>query len=336
MAVSVGVNGFGRIGRAVLRGAMENSDIEIVGINDIANIDILGYLFKYDSVYGKYKGKVMIEGESLVVDGKKVPFFHEKEPASLPWKDLGADIVMEATGVFRKRDDAAKHMDAGAKKVVISAPYKGDKKDLTIVYGVNNKEYDSERHDVISNASCTTNCFAPLVKVLHESFGIKYGLMTTIHAYTATQNILDLPHKDFRRARAAAVSIIPTTTGAAKATTEVFPELKGKLDAIALRVPVVDGSIVDFVCEVEKEVTADEVNVTFKKYADGELKGVLEYAKDPVVSVDIIGNNHSSIFDSEFTRVINGNLIKVLSWYDNEWGYAMRMIDVAVMMGKSL
>jgi glyceraldehyde 3-phosphate dehydrogenase len=336
MAVSVGVNGFGRIGRAVLRGAMENSDIEIVGINDIANIDILGYLFKYDSVYGKYKGKVMIEGESLVVDGKKVPFFHEKEPASLPWKDLGADIVMEATGVFRKRDDAAKHMDAGAKKVVISAPYKGDKKDLTIVYGVNNKEYDSERHDVVSNASCTTNCFAPLVKVLHESFGIKYGLMTTIHAYTATQNILDLPHKDFRRARAAAVSIIPTTTGAAKATTEVFPELKGKLDAIALRVPVVDGSIVDFVCEVEKEVTVDEVNVTFKKYADGELKGVLEYAKDPVVSVDIIGNNHSSIFDPEFTRVINGNLIKVLSWYDNEWGYAMRMIDVAVMMGKSL
>jgi glyceraldehyde 3-phosphate dehydrogenase len=336
MAVSVGVNGFGRIGRAVLRGAMENSDIEIVGINDIANIDILGYLFKYDSVYGKYKGKVMIEGESLVVDGKKVPFFHEKEPASLPWKDLGADIVMEATGVFSKRDDAAKHMDAGAKKVVISAPYKGDKKDLTIVYGVNNKEYDSERHDVVSNASCTTNCFAPLVKVLHESFGIKYGLMTTIHAYTATQNILDLPHKDFRRARAAAVSIIPTTTGAAKATTEVFPELKGKLDAIALRVPVVDGSIVDFVCEVEKEVTVDEVNVTFKKYADGELKGVLEYAKDPVVSVDIIGNNHSSIFDPEFTRVINGNLIKVLSWYDNEWGYAMRMIDVAVMMGKSL
>lgn len=336
MAVSVGLNGFGRIGRAVLRGTMENSDIEIVGINDIANIDILGYLFKYDSVYGKYKGKVMIEGESLVVDGKKVPFFHEKEPASLPWKDLGADIVMEATGVFSKRDDAAKHMDAGAKKVVISAPYKGDKKDLTIVYGVNNKEYDSERHDVISNASCTTNCFAPLVKVLHESFGIKYGLMTTIHAYTATQNILDLPHKDFRRARAAAVSIIPTTTGAAKATTEVFPELKGKLDAIALRVPVVDGSIVDFVCEVEKEVTVDEVNVTFKKYADGELKGVLEYAKDPVVSVDIIGNNHSSIFDPEFTRVINGNLIKVLSWYDNEWGYAMRMIDVAVMLGKSL
>jgi glyceraldehyde 3-phosphate dehydrogenase len=336
MAVSVGVNGFGRIGRAVLRGAMENSDIEIVGINDIANIDILGYLFKYDSVYGKYKGKVMIEGESLVVDGKKVPFFHEKEPASLPWKDLGADIVMEATGVFRKRDDAAKHMDAGAKKVVISAPYKGDKKDLTIVYGVNNKEYDSERHDVVSNASCTTNCFAPLVKVLHESFGIKYGLMTTIHAYTATQNILDLPHKDFRRARAAAVSIIPTTTGAAKATTEVFPELKGKLDAIALRVPVVDGSIVDFVCEVEKEVTVDEINAAFKKYADGELKGVLEYAKDPVVSVDIIGNNHSSIFDPEFTRVINGNLIKVLSWYDNEWGYAMRMIDVAVMLGKSL
>lgn len=336
MAVSVGVNGFGRIGRAVLRGAMENSDIEVVGINDIANIDILGYLFKYDSVYGKYNGKVMIEGESLVVDGKKVPFFHEKEPASLPWKDLGADIVMEATGVFRKRDDAAKHMDAGAKKVVISAPYKGDKKDLTIVYGVNNKEYDSERHDVVSNASCTTNCFAPLVKVLHESFKIKYGLMTTIHAYTATQNILDLPHKDFRRARAAAVSIIPTTTGAAKATTEVFPELKGKLDAIALRVPVVDGSIVDFVCEVEKEVTVDEVNAAFKKYADDELKGVLEYAKDPVVSVDIIGNNHSSIFDPEFTRIINGNLIKVLSWYDNEWGYAMRMIDVAVMLGKSL
>jgi glyceraldehyde 3-phosphate dehydrogenase len=336
MAVNVGVNGFGRIGRAVLRGVMENSDIEIVGINDIANINVLGYLFKYDSVYGKYKGKVMIEGESLVIDGKKVPFFHEKDPAALPWKNLGADIVMESTGIFRTRDDAAKHIDAGAKKVVISAPYKGDKKDLTIVYGVNHKEYDPEKHDVVSNASCTTNCFAPVVKVLHESFGIKYGLMTTIHAYTSTQNILDLPHKDFRRARAAAVSIIPTTTGAAKATTEVFPELKGKLDAIALRVPVVDGSIVDFVCEVEKEVTIDEVNVAFKKYADGELKGVIEYAEDPVVSVDIIGNNHSSIFDPEFTRVINGNLIKVLSWYDNEWGYAMRMIDVAIMMGKSL
>lgn len=336
MAVSVGLNGFGRIGRAVLRGAMENSDIEIVGINDIANIDVLDYLFKYDSVYGIFKGEVKRDGNSLVVDGKKVPFLQERDPTSLPWKDLGADVVMESTGVFRTRDDAAKHMDAGAKKVVISAPYKGDKKDLTIVYGVNHKEYDPEKHDVVSNASCTTNCFAPVVRVLHESFGIKYGLMTTVHAYTSTQNILDLPHKDFRRARAAAVSIIPTTTGAAKATTEVFPELKGKLDAIALRVPVVDGSIVDFVCNVEKEVAVDDVNAAFKKYADGELKGVLEYAEDPVVSVDIIGNNHSSIFDPEFTKVIDGNLIKVISWYDNEWGYAMRMIDVAIMIGKFL
>jgi len=336
MAVRVGINGFGRIGRAVVRDAMDNNDIEIVGINDIANIDVLGYLLKYDSVYGKYKGKVLIEGDSLVVNGKKIPFFHEKEPTSLPWKNIGADVVMEATGVFRKRDDAAKHMVAGAKKVIISAPYKGDKKDLTIVYGVNHKEYDPEKHDVVSNASCTTNCFAPVVKVLHESFGIKNGLMTTIHAYTATQNILDLPHKDFRRARAAAISIIPTTTGAAKATTEVFPELKGKLDAIALRVPVADGSIVDFVCNVEKEVTEDDVNRAFKSYAEGELKGVLEYAEDPIVSVDIIGNPHSSIFDPEFTKVIDGKLVKVLSWYDNEWGYAMRMIDIAIMIGKSL
>lgn len=336
MAVRVGINGFGRIGRAVLRGAMENSDIEIVGINDIANIDVLGYLFMYDSVYGRYKGEISIEGNSLLVDGKKISFLKEKDPTSLPWKELGADIVMEATGIFRTRDDAAKHLEAGAEKVIISAPYKGDKKDLTIVYGVNHKEYDPEKHDVVSNASCTTNCFAPVVKVLHESFGIKHGLMTTVHAYTSTQKILDLPSKDFRRARAAAVSIIPTTTGAAKATTEVFPELKGKLDAIALRVPVVDGSIVDFVCDLEKDITEDEVNAAFKKYADGELKGVLEYAKDPIVSVDIIGNHHSSIFDPGFTKVIDGNLVKVLSWYDNEWGYAMRMIDVAIMLGKSL
>ncbi len=336
MAVRVGLNGFGRIGRCVLREAISRDDIEIVGINDIAKIDILAHLLKYDSVHRIFKEKVEIDGNSLIVRDKKIPFYHERDPLSLPWKDIGVDIVMEATGIFGKRDDAAKHLEAGAKKVIISAPYKGDKRDLTIVYGVNHTKYDPKKHDVISNASCTTNCFAPVVKVLHESFGIKHGLMTTTHAYTSTQRILDLPSKDFRRARAAAVSIIPTTTGAAIATTEVIPELKGKLDAIALRVPVPDGAIVDFVCEVEKEVTVEEVNAVFLKYSEGELSGILEYAEDPIVSIDIIGNPHSSIFDPGFTKVIDGKLVKVLSWYDNEWGFAMRMIDVAIMMGNLL
>lgn len=336
MAVQVGLNGFGRIGRCILRGVTSRDDIDIVGINDIADIKTLAYLLKYDSIHRIYKGKVDIEGDSLVVNGKKIPFSQETDPAALPWKDIGADVVIEATGIFKRRDDAAKHLDAGAKKVIISAPYKGDKKDFTIVYGVNHKQYDPEKHDVISNASCTTNCFAPVVKVLHESFGIKRGLMTTTHAYTSTQRILDLPHKDLRRGRAAAISIIPTTTGAAIATTEVLPELKGKLDAIALRVPVPDGAIVDFVCEVEKEASIEGVNAAFKKYAEGEMAGVLEYAEDPIVSVDILGNPHSSIFDPGFTKVIGGNFVKVLSWYDNEWGFAMRMIDVAIMMGKYL
>jgi len=336
MAVRVGVNGFGRIGRCVLREVINRDDIEIVGINDIADLNNLAYLFKYDSVHRRFEGDVKVEGNALIIDGKKVPFTQIREPEELPWKDLGADVVFEATGIFRTREMAAKHLKAGAKKVVVSAPFKGDDGDFTIVYGVNHDQYDASKHDIISNASCTTNCFAPVVKVINETFGIEQGLMTTAHSYTSSQKVLDLPAKDWRRGRAAALSIIPTTTGAAIATTKVFPELKGKLDAIALRAPVPDGAVVDFVCKVNKEATVDSVNAAFKKYADGELKGVLEYAKDQIVSMDIIGNSHSSIFDPGFTKVIGGTLIKVLSWYDNEWGFSMRMIDVAIMIGKSL
>lgn len=336
MAIRVGLNGFGRIGRVVLRGALQRDDIEIVGINDIADLEQLAHLFRYDSVHGKFKGKVETGEDRLIVGKKEIPFSQERDPSELPWDELNVDIAMEATGIFRKRDDAAKHLEAGAKKVIISAPYKGEKRDFTLVYGVNHDEYNPDEHDVISNASCTTNCFAPVVKVMNDTFGIERGLMTTTHAYTSSQKILDLPHKDLRRARAAAVSIIPTTTGAAIATTKVIPELKGKLDAMALRVPVPDGAIVDFVCEVKKETTAEEVNSVFKTYSEEELSGVLDYMEDPVVSVDIIGNPHSSIFDPGFTRVIEGKLVKVLSWYDNEWGFSMRMIDAALMMGEYL
>jgi glyceraldehyde 3-phosphate dehydrogenase len=336
MAVRVGVNGFGRIGRCVLREVVNRKDIEIVGINDIADINNLAYLFKYDSVHRRFQGDVKVDGNSLVVNGKKFPFTQIKEPNELPWKSLGADVVFESTGIFTTRDKAAMHLEAGAKKVILSAPFKGEDGDFTIVYGVNHAQYDSKKHHVISNGSCTTNCFSPVVKVLHETFGIESGLMTTAHAYTSSQKVLDLPAKDWRRGRAAALSIIPTTTGAAIATTKVFPELKGKLDAIALRAPVPDGAIVDFVCKVEKEASVESVNAAFKKYAGGELKGVLEYAEDPIVSMDILGNPHSSIFDPGFTKVIEGTLVKVLSWYDNEWGFSMRMIDVAIMMGKSL
>lgn len=336
MAVRVGINGFGRIGRCILRDAVNRDDIEVLGINDIADINTLAYLFKYDSVHGRFKGSVEIKGDSLIVNDKEIPFFKEKDPASLPWKELGVDIAIEATGIFRKKDEAAKHLEAGARKVIITAPAKGKDKVFTLVYGVNHSEYNPDEHDIICNASCTTNCFAPVVKVLHESFGIKRGLMTTTHAYTSTQKILDLPSKDLRRGRAAALSIIPTTTGASTATIEVIPELEGKLDAIALRVPVPDGAIVDFVCEVAKETTEEEVNAKFKEYAAGELSGVLEYLKDPVVSIDIIGNPHSSIFDPGFTRVVGGKMVKVLSWYDNEWGFSIRVIDVAIMMGKRL
>jgi glyceraldehyde 3-phosphate dehydrogenase len=336
MAVRVGVNGFGRIGRCVLREVINRDDIEIVGINDIADLNNLAYLFKYDSVHRRFNGDVKVDGSSLVINGGKVPFTQIKEPEELPWGSLGADVVFEATGIFRTRDMAAKHLKAGAKKVIVSAPFKGDDGDFTVVYGVNHDQYDPSKHDIISNASCTTNCFAPVVKVMNETFGIEQGLMTTAHSYTSSQKVLDLPAKDWRRGRAASLSIIPTTTGAAIATTKVFPELEGKLDAIALRAPVPDGAVVDFVCKVKKEATVDSVNAAFKKYADGELKGVLEYTKDPLVSMDIIGNPHSSIFDPGFTKVIGGSLIKVLSWYDNEWGFSMRMIDVAIMMGKSL
>lgn len=336
MALKVGINGFGRIGRCILRGAADRDDIEIVGINDIADINTLAHLLRYDSVHRKFGKSVEVKDNALIVDGKKINFSQEKDPASLPWDKLGVDVAMECTGIFRKKDDAAKHLEAGADKVIISAPCKGEKEVFTTVYGVNHKEYDPDKHHVISNASCTTNCFAPVVKVMNEVFGIKYGLMTTTHAYTTSQNILDLPHKDLRRARAAAVSILPTTTGAAIATTKVIPELEGKLDAIAMRVPVPDGAVVDFVVEVEKETTEEEVNAAFKEYSEGEMKGVLDYLDEPVVSIDILGNPHSSIFDPGFTKVIENKLIKVLSWYDNEWGFSMRMIDVALMLGENL
>jgi len=327
MAVKIGINGFGRIGRLVNRIAMKDKEIEIVGINDIVDAKILAHLFKYDSTYGVLDMDVQGSDGTVVVDGKKIPTFTEKEPNKLPWKDLGADIVVEATGKFCSRDKAALHLEAGAKKVIITAPAKGTPADCAIVMGVNEGIYDPLKHDVIDNASCTTNCFAPMVKILHEIFGIERGFMTTIHAYTNDQRILDLPHSDLRRARSAAVSIIPTTTGAAKAVGIVIPELKGKLDGMAMRVPVPDGSITDFVAILNKETTVEEVNDAFKKASKGKLKGILEYTEDPIVSADIVGNSHSNIFDS-LSTMVKGNMVKVVGWYDNEYGYSCRVVDL--------
>ncbi len=330
MAVKVGINGFGRIGRLVFRGAHKRDDVEVLAVNDITDAKTLAHLLKYDSVHGRFEGSVKAGDNALIVDGKEVKVLAEKDPGNLPWKDMGVEVAVESTGVFRKREQIAGHLKAGARKVLLSVPAK-DKIDATIVLGVNDEDLKPE-HEIVSNASCTTNCLAPVAKVLHESFGVKKGLMTTIHAYTNDQRVLDTPHKDLRRARASAVSMIPTTTGAAIATGKVYPKLEGKLNGMAVRVPVCDASLVDLVAELERDVTLDQVKDAFKKYADGPMKGILEYCEDPIVSVDIIGNSHSSIFDSEATMLLDSNMIKVISWYDNEWGYSCRMIDLIVRM----
>lgn len=324
--VRVAINGFGRIGRNFFRIAFGNPEIEIVAINDLTDSKTLAHLLKYDSVHGIYDADIKAVEDGIVVNGKQIKITAIKDPSQLPWKDLGVDIVIESTGVFTKREDAEKHLQAGAKKVIISAPAKNP--DITIVLGVNQEAYDPANHNIISNASCTTNALAPVVKVLQNEFGIKHGYMVTTHAYTNDQRILDLPHKDLRRARAAAVNIVPTTTGAAKALGEVIPEVKGKLDGTARRVPVADGSLIDLTVVVEKETTVEEVNNAMKKYAEGQMKGILAYCEDPVVSSDIVGNPASSIFDSLLTQVIGGNLVHVASWYDNEYGYSTRLKDL--------
>jgi len=329
--INAAINGFGRIGRLVLRAGIKDKSINWAAVNDITDAKTLAHLFKYDSVHGKYDGTVENTDDSLVIDGKKIKVLSILEPSKLPWKDIGIDVVVESTGKFTDREGAEQHLKAGAKKVLISAPAKSP--DITIVMGVNDKMYDKNKHHIVSNASCTTNCLAPVVKVLHDNFGVKRGFMTTIHAYTADQRLVDAPHKDLRRARHAAVSIIPTTTGAAKTVAEVIPELKGKLDGLAFRVPVASGSVTDFVCELEKNAAKEDINKAFK-YAGKELKGILEYSDEPLVSVDIIADPNSSIFDSELTNVIGGNFVKVIAWYDNEWGFSERMIDVIKLIGR--
>ncbi|MDP8253993.1 MAG: type I glyceraldehyde-3-phosphate dehydrogenase [Candidatus Kaelpia aquatica] len=327
MAVKVAINGFGRIGRLVFRAGLKSSEFEVVAINDLpVPVETLAHLLKYDSTFGELDYSVSTKDGSLVVDGKEIKILSYRDPAELPWADMGVDIVIESTGVFVDREGASKHIKAGAKKVIISAPAKGE--DITVVLGVNESKYNPKEHNIISNASCTTNCVAPVAKVLHEAFGIKHGLMTTIHSYTNDQKILDFPHKDLRRARAAAVSMIPTTTGAAKATALVIPELKGKLDGMAIRVPTPNVSVVDLVVEVEKDVDKDSVNEILKKASEGDLKGILRYMDLPLVSKDFNGDSHSSILDAAMTMVIDKNLVKILSWYDNEWGYSSRVIDL--------
>lgn len=332
MAIKVGINGFGRIGRLVFRVMNQRDDIEVLAINDITDAKTLAHLLKYDSVHGKFPGSVEVKGNGIVVDGKEIQILAEREPANLPWKNLGVQVVVESTGVFRTREKIAQHLDGGAEKVILTVPAK-DEIDATIVLGVNDDDLKPE-HKIVSNASCTTNCLAPIVKVLHDTFGFKQGLMTTIHAYTNDQQVLDLPHKDLRRARAAALSMIPTTTGAAKAVGKVIPELNGKLNGMAIRVPTPDGSVVDLVAELEKDATVEEINSAMKKAADTNLKGILEYCEDPVVSVDIVGNPYSSIFDSLSTMMMGSKMVKVISWYDNEWGYSCRVVDLLVRMAQ--
>ncbi|MED4312885.1 type I glyceraldehyde-3-phosphate dehydrogenase [Heyndrickxia coagulans] len=326
MAVKVGINGFGRIGRNVFRAALGNPNVEIVAINDLTDAKMLAHLLKYDSVHGNLEEEVTVDGDYIVVGGHKVKVLAEREPANLGWGDLGVEVVVESTGRFTNRDAAAKHLEAGAKKVVISAP--GKNEDITIVMGVNEEKYDPKNHHVISNASCTTNCLAPFAKVLQEKFEIKRGMMTTVHSYTNDQQILDLPHKDYRRARAAAQSIIPTTTGAAKAVALVLPELKGKLNGMAMRVPTPNVSVVDLVAELGKDVTVEEVNAALKAAAEGELKGILAYTEEPLVSRDFNHTTVSSTIDALSTMVIEGNMVKVVSWYDNEFGYSNRVVDL--------
>jgi glyceraldehyde 3-phosphate dehydrogenase len=328
MPVRVGINGFGRIGRNVFRAAQaKGADIEWVAVNDLTDNDTLAHLLKYDSILGPYKGEVGLTDKGLQVDGKEIVVLEEREPGKLPWGDLGVDGVLESTGFFTDRDKAAAHLDAGAKKVIISAPAKGE--DLTLVLGVNDDQYDRDKHDVISNASCTTNCLAPAAKVVNDAIGIKHGLMTTIHAYTADQRLQDAPHKDLRRARAAAINLVPASTGAAKAIGLVIPELNGKLHGFAVRAPVPVGSLVDLTFEASRETSVEEVNEAFKGKADqGDLAGILRYTEDPLVSTDILGDPFSSIVDGELTAVIDGTLVKVVSWYDNEWGYSNRLVDL--------
>jgi len=334
--IRISINGFGRIGRNVLRAALQHSQygkkFEVVAINDLGNTEILAHLLKYDSIYGKFNGEVTAKNNGIEVNGKMIEFFSEINPANLPWKKLNVDVVVESTGVFRNREGASKHLEAGAKKVVISAP--GKEPDATIVLGVNEKTYDASKHHIISMASCTTNSLAPPVKVLHDEFGIEQGFMTTVHSYTGDQRILDFPHKDLRRARAAAVSIIPTTTGAAKAVSLVIPDLKGKIDGVALRVPTPDGSLTDFTCVLKKVVTAEDINKALRKASENSLRGIMQYTEEPIVSIDIIGDPHSAIIDGLSTKVIGekGNLAKIFSWYDNEWGYSCRIVDLISYM----
>ncbi|OQX54013.1 MAG: type I glyceraldehyde-3-phosphate dehydrogenase [Candidatus Omnitrophica bacterium 4484_213] len=324
--IKIGINGFGRIGRNVFKLIQQRDNMEVAAINDLTDARTLAHLLKYDSVHGRFKGEVSARENSIVVNGREIKIMSIKNPAELGWDKLGVEIVIESTGVFRKREEAALHLTAGARKVILTVPPKGEI-DRMIVLGVNNKDLQ-ESDEVVSNASCTTNCLAPMVKVLQDNFGIIKGLMTTVHAYTNDQRVLDLPHKDLRRARAAAINIIPTTTGAAKAVTKVIPELEGKINGMAMRVPVKDGSIVDFVAELERKVTFEEVNLAMKKASENELKGIMEYSEDPLVSTDVIGNPHSVVFDGLSTMVIADNMIKVIGWYDNEWGYSNRVVDL--------
>ncbi|AZS87950.1 type I glyceraldehyde-3-phosphate dehydrogenase [Streptomyces griseoviridis] len=335
MTIRVGINGFGRIGRNYFRALLEQgADIEIVAVNDLGDTATTAHLLKYDTILGRLKAEVSHTEDTITVDGHTIKVLSERDPANLPWGELGVDIVIESTGIFTKKADAAKHIAGGAKKVIISAPAKDE--DITIVMGVNQDKYDAANHHVISNASCTTNCVAPLAKVLDENFGIVKGLMTTVHAYTNDQRILDFPHSDLRRARAAAENIIPTTTGAAKATALVLPQLKGKLDGIAMRVPVPTGSVTDLVLELGRETTKEEINAAFQKAAEGQLKGILEYTEDPIVSSDIVNSPASCTFDSLLTMVQDGKNVKVIGWYDNEWGYSNRLVDLTVFVGGQL
>ena len=332
MAVRVGINGFGRIGRNIMRAALGNRQIDFVAVNDLTSAETLAHLLKYDSVLGNLHSTIGVSDGHITVDGDKLKVLSVKDPAQLPWKDLGVEVVFESTGLFTNRDAAARHLSAGARKVIITAPAKDP--DITVVVGVNSDKYDPARHQLISNASCTTNCLAPIAKVLHERFGIRKGWMTTVHSYTNDQMLLDLPHKDLRRARAAALSIIPTTTGAATAVGEVLPELKGKLDGIAMRVPTPNVSVVDLAALVEKKTSSDEVNAAFRQASTGALKGILQYSTEPLVSIDFKGNAHSSIVDAPYTKVMDGDFVKVLAWYDNEWGYSNRCVDLLLLMAQ--
>ncbi|MEM3400740.1 MAG: type I glyceraldehyde-3-phosphate dehydrogenase [Nitrososphaerota archaeon] len=337
MTIKMGINGFGRIGRGFFRAALKDKEfsnlIEIVAVNDITDSRTLAHLLKYDSVFGKFDAEVKAEDDAILVSGKRIKVYSEKDPERLPWKELGVELVLESTGLFTDRAGAEKHIRAGAKKVIVSAPAKDP--DITLVLGVNEHAYDPAKHNIISMASCTTNCLAPIVKVLDEKFGVEYGLMTTCHAYTNDQRLLDLPHRDLRRARAACLSIIPTTTGAARAIGDVIPIMKGKLDGLALRVPVPNGSINDLVVLFKRDVTKEEVNAALKEAAEGRLKGIMAYTEEPIVSVDIIGDSHSAIVDGLSTMVVGGRLVKILAWYDNEWGFSCRLVELSKLIAKT-